>query len=41
VKQLFLVHGEYPVQQDFKKRLLRKGFRDVEMPEQHQSFTLE
>jgi len=41
VKQLFLVHGEYPVQQDFKQRLLRKGFRDVEIPEQHQSFTLE
>jgi len=41
VKQLFLVHGEYPVQQDFKQRLLRKGFRDVEIPEQHQSFTLD
>jgi metallo-beta-lactamase family protein len=35
VKQLFLVHGEYDVQQDFKSRLIRKGFADVEIPEQH------
>lgn len=35
VKKLFLVHGEYDVQQDFKQRLLRKGFLDVEIPERH------
>jgi metallo-beta-lactamase family protein len=35
VKRLFLVHGEYDVQQDFKSRLIRKGFADVEIPEQH------
>jgi metallo-beta-lactamase family protein len=35
VKQLFLVHGEYPVQQDFKKRLVSKDFLDVQIPEQH------
>ncbi len=35
VKKIFLVHGEYDVQQDFKKRLLSKGFYDVEIPEQH------
>jgi metallo-beta-lactamase family protein len=35
VRKLFLVHGEYQVQEDFKERLLRKGFRDVEIPEQH------
>jgi metallo-beta-lactamase family protein len=35
VKRLFLVHGEYDVQQDFKSRLLRKGFMDVEIPERH------
>lgn len=35
VKRLFLVHGEYDVQQDFKKRLVRKGFLDVEIPERH------
>jgi metallo-beta-lactamase family protein len=35
VKKLFLVHGEYEVQQDFKERLLKKGFTDVEIPAQH------
>ncbi len=35
VKKLFLVHGDYNVQQDFKTRLLRKGFDDVEIPELH------
>ena len=35
VKKLFLVHGEYPVQIDFKNRLVRKGFLDVEIPDRH------
>ena len=35
VKRLFLVHGEYDVQQDFKSRLVKKGFGDVEIPELH------
>jgi metallo-beta-lactamase family protein len=35
VKRVFLVHGEYDVQQDFKQRLIRKGFADVEIPEKH------
>ncbi len=35
VKTLFLVHGEYGVQQDFRNRLVRKGFASVEIPEQH------
>ncbi len=35
VKKLFLVHGEYEVQQAFKDRLLRKGFLDIEIPERH------
>ena len=35
VKKLFLVHGEYPVQQDFRDRLIKKGFMDVEIPERH------
>ncbi|MDB5197039.1 MAG: fold metallo-hydrolase [Flaviaesturariibacter sp.] len=40
VKKLFLVHGEYEVQQDFKKWLVGKGFRDVEIPDQHQEIGL-
>ena len=35
VKKLFLVHGEYKVQQDFQQRLIKKGFADVEIPERH------
>ena len=35
VKQLFLVHGEYEVQQEFKRRLVKKGFLDVQIPERH------
>ena len=35
VKKLFLVHGEYDVHQDFKRRLVKKGFAEVEIPEQH------
>lgn len=35
VKRLFLVHGEYNVQMDFKQRLIKKGFVDVEIPEMH------
>ncbi len=35
VKKLFLVHGEYEVQQEFQRRLMKKGFDDVEIPPQH------
>jgi len=35
VKKLFIVHGEYPVQQAFRQRLLRKDFLDVEIPDLH------
>ncbi len=34
VKKIFLVHGEYDVQQDFKNRLIKKGY-DVEIPPMH------
>ncbi len=40
VRKLFLVHGEYEVQQKFSRRLLRKGFTDIIIPEQHQSVGL-
>ncbi|RYY57222.1 MAG: MBL fold metallo-hydrolase [Chitinophagaceae bacterium] len=35
VKKLFLVHGEPDVQAGFKKRLQRKGFDDILIPERH------
>ncbi len=41
VKQLFLVHGEYDVQQRFATRLREKGFKHVSIPSYHESFDLE
>ncbi|MBM3413030.1 MAG: MBL fold metallo-hydrolase [Bacteroidetes bacterium] len=40
VTHLFLVHGEYEVQVDFKERLIKKGFPFVEIPELHSSYYL-
>ena len=37
VKTLFLVHGEYPVQQQFAERLKQKGFQNILIPEMHAS----
>jgi metallo-beta-lactamase family protein len=41
VKKVFLVHGEYLVQQELAARLNRKGFEKIEMPSIHQEFVLE
>jgi len=41
VKKLFIVHGEYEVQQAFKDRLIKKGFMDVEIPPLHYEIGLE
>jgi metallo-beta-lactamase family protein len=41
VKQLFLVHGEYEVQQHFAEKLKEKGFDNIEIPYQHQKVVLE
>jgi len=35
IKKLFLVHGEYNVQLDFKQRLIKKGIPDIEIPARH------
>lgn len=40
VKKLFLVHGEYEVQQIFREWLQKLGFGDVEIPAQHSEVTL-
>ena len=40
VQKLFLVHGEYEVQQDFRERLLRKGYADVQIPARHEEVGL-
>ena len=36
VKKLFLVHGDYEVQQRFREKLVRKGFTDVQIPALHE-----
>ncbi len=40
VKKLFLVHGEYDVQNIFKDKLVKKGYLDVEIPSLHQQIGL-
>jgi len=40
VSKLFLVHGEYDVQIKFRDWLLKKGFRDIEIPSLHQEIGL-
>ena len=41
VKKLFLVHGEYNVQQHFREKLLEKGFVAVDIPYQHEKIELQ
>jgi Predicted exonuclease of the beta-lactamase fold involved in RNA processing len=38
IKKVFLVHGEPEVQKEFKTKLIKKGFHDVEIPELHETF---
>ncbi|MBS1618835.1 MAG: MBL fold metallo-hydrolase [Bacteroidetes bacterium] len=40
IKKLFLVHGEYDVQQVFRSKLLKKGFSQIEIPAPHQTYPL-
>jgi metallo-beta-lactamase family protein len=40
VKQVYIVHGEPEVQDHFAERLRKKGFKDVIVPELHETYTL-
>ncbi len=40
LKTIFLVHGEYDVQQEFADRLRKKGYKNVEIPERHSETVL-
>jgi len=40
LQKIFLVHGEYEVQQAFAKRLEQKGYTHIEIPEQHSVWSL-
>ncbi|MEJ5993523.1 MBL fold metallo-hydrolase [Pedobacter sp. Du54] len=41
VKRLFLVHGEYEVQQKFAQQLRNKGFSHISIPALHEEFELD
>jgi metallo-beta-lactamase family protein len=41
VKKLFLVHGEYEVQLEFRQRLMDMGFNNIEIPGRHVGFQLD
>jgi metallo-beta-lactamase family protein len=41
VNKVFIVHGEYNVQIDFKDKLIKAGFKNVFIPALHQEFVLE
>ncbi len=41
VQKLFIVHGEYNVQEDFREKLLTAGFKNVLIPALHQEVDLE
>lgn len=38
IKKFFLVHGDYEVQQDWREKLLSKGFTNIEIPEMKSSW---
>lgn len=40
INKVMLVHGEYEVQEHFKARLIKKGFRDVVIPQLHETIGL-
>ena len=41
VKAVFLVHGEYEVQKSFRKRLIKRAFKNVFIPNLGESFDAE
>jgi metallo-beta-lactamase family protein len=41
VQQIFVVHGEADVQDHFAERLRKKGFKEVIVPEMHETFVLQ
>ena len=40
VKRIFIVHGEPDSQTEFKKRLHKKGFQDIHIPDLHETVGL-
>jgi metallo-beta-lactamase family protein len=40
VRKVFLVHGEYDVQVDWREKLVAQGFKSVEIPDMKSTFEL-
>lgn len=40
IKKIFLVHGDYDVQQVFKEKLMASGYQHIEIPDRHETFEL-
>jgi len=34
VKEMYLVHGNYEVQQEYREKLLEKGFKNIRIPDE-------
>ena len=41
VKQIYVVHGEAEVQDKFAERLMKKGFKEVIVPQMHEEFIMQ
>lgn len=40
VKELFLVHGNYDVQQEYREKLLEKGFKNIRIPDENSEYLI-
>lgn len=40
VDKFFIVHGELPVQENFKRKLIKKGYNEVFIPAIHQKYSI-
>lgn len=40
VKRLFLVHGEYEAQKEYKEKLINQGYSNIDIPEKGETFEL-
>lgn len=41
VKEMYLVHGTYEVQQEFREKLLEKGFRNIRIPDEDSEYLID
>lgn len=41
VKEMYLVHGTYEVQQEFREKLMEKGFRNIRIPDEGSEYLID